>query len=51
MGKVGDDVKILLNIDEVMSSAEIIEIVSSANRVPASSAESSLAEETQEQPS
>ncbi len=41
MGKVGDDVKILLNIEDVMTSAEIIEITSRVNGNPATCAESS----------
>ena len=39
MGKVGDDVKILLNIEDVMTSAEIIEITSRLSGDPATSAE------------
>lgn len=41
MGKVGDDVKILLSIDEVMTNAEIIAITSRVNGNPATCAESS----------
>lgn len=39
MGKVGDDVKILLNIEMVMTSAEIIDINSSVNGDAATSAD------------
>lgn len=39
MGKVGDSVKILLNIDKVMTSDQIIEILSGANGDPATSPE------------
>ena len=45
MGKVGDDVKILLNIDEVMSNAEIIEITSRGSGDRATSPASSETEE------
>ncbi len=39
MSKVGDGVQILLNIEDVMTSAEIIEITSNADRGSPSSAE------------
>ena len=45
MGKVGDSVKILLNVEKVMTSAEIIKIASSASGDPATSAATSETEE------